>query len=153
MGAALPHDSISQKNMVMTRLSWFLCSLDTCRRRGISSHGPDAFIRAVFDRTAGAVCAGVYGSTTVAQLCVYDLGIYVCGRLASVPVLLDPGLALTAILIVPLIQIIMFGMGTTLSVADFTRVLRMPWPVFIGISIAVQRNAAGRLLASRGTWL
>ena len=36
------------------------------------------------------------------------------------------------ILIVPLIQIIMFGMGTTLSVADFTRVVRMPWPVFVG---------------------
>jgi BASS family bile acid:Na+ symporter len=36
-------------------------------------------------------------------------------------------------LIVPLIQIIMFGMGTTLSVKDFTRVIVMPWPVFIGI--------------------
>jgi BASS family bile acid:Na+ symporter len=36
-------------------------------------------------------------------------------------------------LIVPLIQIIMFGMGTTLSIADFTRVLKMPWPVFIGL--------------------
>lgn len=36
-------------------------------------------------------------------------------------------------LIVPLIQIIMFGMGTTLSVADFTRVLAMPWPVIVGI--------------------
>jgi len=35
-------------------------------------------------------------------------------------------------LIVPLIQIIMFGMGTTLSVADFGRVLKMPWPVFVG---------------------
>jgi BASS family bile acid:Na+ symporter len=34
---------------------------------------------------------------------------------------------------VPLIQIIMFGMGTTLSVADFTRVLAMPWPVVVGI--------------------
>ena len=40
-------------------------------------------------------------------------------------------------LIVPLIQIIMFGMGTTLSVADFTRVLKMPWPVFIGFCPAV----------------
>jgi BASS family bile acid:Na+ symporter len=30
------------------------------------------------------------------------------------------------ILIVPLIQIIMFGMGTTLSVADFGRVFKMP---------------------------
>jgi BASS family bile acid:Na+ symporter len=36
------------------------------------------------------------------------------------------------ILIVPLIQIIMFGMGTTLSVADFGRVFKMPWPVFVG---------------------
>lgn len=36
-------------------------------------------------------------------------------------------------LIVPLIQIIMFGMGTTLSAADFTRVLAMPWPVIVGI--------------------
>jgi len=36
-------------------------------------------------------------------------------------------------LIVPLIQIIMFGMGTTLSAADFTRVLAMPWPVVVGI--------------------
>ncbi|MFI5183419.1 MAG: bile acid:sodium symporter family protein [Vicinamibacteria bacterium] len=35
-------------------------------------------------------------------------------------------------LIVPLIQIIMFGMGTHLSLRDFTRVLAMPWPVLIG---------------------
>lgn len=37
------------------------------------------------------------------------------------------------VLIVPLIQIIMFGMGTTLSVKDFTRCLAMPWPVFVGM--------------------
>jgi BASS family bile acid:Na+ symporter len=36
------------------------------------------------------------------------------------------------ILIVPLIQIIMFGMGTTLSVVDFGRVFKMPWPVLVG---------------------
>lgn len=35
-------------------------------------------------------------------------------------------------LIVPLIQIIMFGMGTTLSMADFVRVFKMPWPVLVG---------------------
>ncbi len=35
-------------------------------------------------------------------------------------------------LIVPLIQIIMFGMGTTLSVGDFTRVLTMPRGVLVG---------------------
>jgi BASS family bile acid:Na+ symporter len=37
------------------------------------------------------------------------------------------------ILIVPLIQIIMFGMGTTLSLKDFKRIVTMPWPVFIGM--------------------
>lgn len=36
-------------------------------------------------------------------------------------------------LIVPLIQIIMFGMGTTLSVGDFARVLVMPRGVLIGL--------------------
>ncbi len=36
-------------------------------------------------------------------------------------------------LIVPLIQIIMFGMGTTLSVKDFARVIAMPLPIFIGM--------------------
>ena len=39
------------------------------------------------------------------------------------------------LLILPLIQIIMFGMGTTLSVSDFTRVFTMPWPVFIGMGL------------------
>lgn len=36
-------------------------------------------------------------------------------------------------LIVPLIQVIMFGMGTTLSLGDFARVLRMPWAVLVGV--------------------
>ncbi len=37
-------------------------------------------------------------------------------------------------LFVPILQIIMFGMGTTLSVADFARVFRMPGGVFIGLA-------------------
>lgn len=37
------------------------------------------------------------------------------------------------ILIVPLIQLIMFGMGATLALSDFTRVLKMPRAVLIGI--------------------
>ena len=37
------------------------------------------------------------------------------------------------VLIVPLIQIIMFGMGTTLNVKDFGRVAKMPMPVLIGL--------------------
>ena len=36
-------------------------------------------------------------------------------------------------LIVPLIQVIMFGMGATLAISDFTRVIKMPWAIFIGI--------------------
>jgi BASS family bile acid:Na+ symporter len=39
------------------------------------------------------------------------------------------------ILIVPLIQVITFGMGTTLSARDFGRVFAMPWPVFIGFAL------------------
>lgn len=38
-----------------------------------------------------------------------------------------------AILIVPLIQIIMFGMGTTLNLKDFKKVITMPWPVLLGL--------------------
>jgi len=38
-------------------------------------------------------------------------------------------------LIVPLIQLIMFGMGATLLFTDFTRVLKMPKAVLIGISL------------------
>jgi BASS family bile acid:Na+ symporter len=38
-------------------------------------------------------------------------------------------------LIVPLIQVIMFGMGAKLSAKDFVRVFVMPWPVFIGVAL------------------
>jgi BASS family bile acid:Na+ symporter len=38
-------------------------------------------------------------------------------------------------LIVPLVQIIMFGMGTKLSGEDFVRVLVMPRPVLIGLAL------------------
>lgn len=36
--------------------------------------------------------------------------------------------------IVPLMQIIMFGMGTALSIGDFTRVVKMPKAVIVGIA-------------------
>lgn len=38
-------------------------------------------------------------------------------------------------LIVPLIQVIMFGMGTTLRIDDFIRIVRRPWPVAIGCAL------------------
>ncbi|CAN5226945.1 bile acid:sodium symporter family protein [soil metagenome] len=37
-------------------------------------------------------------------------------------------------LIVPLLQIIMFGMGTAMSLKDFNGVIKMPKPVFIGLA-------------------
>lgn len=37
-------------------------------------------------------------------------------------------------LIVPLIQVIMFGMGTALSISDFTNVVRMPRAVLVGMA-------------------
>ncbi|QDS87064.1 Sodium Bile acid symporter family protein [Rosistilla ulvae] len=40
-----------------------------------------------------------------------------------------------ASLIVPLIQLIMFGMGTTLNLGDFLRIVKEPWPVLLGISL------------------
>ena len=38
-----------------------------------------------------------------------------------------------AVLITPLIQVIMFGMGTSMSVRDFAGVIKMPKGVFIGV--------------------
>jgi BASS family bile acid:Na+ symporter len=36
-------------------------------------------------------------------------------------------------LFIPLLQLIMFCMGTTLSLGDFARVVRMPWGVVVGV--------------------
>jgi len=38
-------------------------------------------------------------------------------------------------LIAPLIQVIMFGMGTTLAFEDFVRIVRMPVSVFVGMAL------------------
>ena len=44
------------------------------------------------------------------------------------------GVKLTS-LVVPAIQMIMFGMGTTLAPADFVRVVKRPWAVGIGVGL------------------
>lgn len=49
-------------------------------------------------------------------------------------------------LIVPLIQIIMFGMGTTLNTKDFTRIFKLPWPVFIGMMLQFTVMPLGALV-------
>ena len=42
------------------------------------------------------------------------------------------GVKLTA-LVVPAVQLIMFGMGTTLTLGDFVRVAKCPWAVAVGV--------------------
>ena len=42
------------------------------------------------------------------------------------------GVKLTS-LVVPAIQVIMFGMGTTLTLGDFVRVVKTPWAVGVGV--------------------
>lgn len=81
-------------------------------------------------------CTALYfmGHRTLKQ---YAFTIWVFAAVAAsmfYPVAFDKWFGVDlAILIVPLIQIIMFGMGTTLNVNDFRRVFTMPGPVFIGI--------------------
>src|SRR5689334_21066226 len=38
-----------------------------------------------------------------------------------------------SVLIIPLLQIIMFGMGTELSIKDFVNVVRMPKGIIVGV--------------------
>jgi bile acid:Na+ symporter, BASS family len=59
------------------------------------------------------------------------------------------GFSLT-LLIVPLTQLIMFGMGTTLSLKDFSRILVAPWPVLLGLVLQFcVMPATGYLIATR----
>ena len=80
--------------------------LFTLEIQGALTSGNEAARRSVVELLAGRVAIYFYGGTLLAGL------------------------------IVPLIQIIMFGMGPTLALADFTRVLAMPWPVVVGIAPA-----------------
>ena len=62
-------------------------------------------------------------------------------------------------LVTPAIQVIMFGMGTTLTLADFARVAKCPWAVatgvflqflimpFVGFSLALALGFSGELAA------
>lgn len=53
------------------------------------------------------------------------------------------------IFIVPLIQIIMFGMGTTLTVDDFVRVFKMPLPILLGILLQFGAKPAIALFTAK----
>src|SRR5690349_3722398 len=66
-------------------------------------------------------------SFTVVILAAVSLAMYYPEHFSSIG-----GLKLSA-LILPLLQIIMFGMGTELSLKDFSQVLRMPKGIIVGI--------------------
>ena len=53
-------------------------------------------------------------------------------------------------IIVPLMQIIMFGMGATLSLKDFARVAIFPWPVCVGIFLQFAVMPVSGYLIARG---
>lgn len=78
---------------------------------------------------------GVRGTSTIFKSFSFTLWIFASVSMA----MFNPHFFLTigdfelSNLIVPLIQIIMFGMGTSLSVADFSRVLKSPKGVSIGL--------------------
>jgi len=65
----------------------------------------------------------------------FALSILTCAAVSfAVPEAFDTwgGVKLTK-LVVPAIQVIMFGMGTTLTLGDFSRVVRCPWAVATGV--------------------
>ena len=55
-------------------------------------------------------------------------------------------------LVVPAIQIIMFGMGTTLSTADFLRVAKRPWAVATGVFLQFLVMPLVGFLLAKGSW-
>lgn len=82
-----------------------------------------------------ALALGVRGTNTLFKSFAFSIWIFASVSFAMFypDLITDIGGFNTAVLIVPLIQLIMFGMGTQLSVKDFTGVLKKPKGVLIGI--------------------
>jgi len=80
---------------------------------------------------------GVRGTESVFKSFAFSFWIFSSVTLAMFypQVFLQVGDFRLSTLIVPLIQIIMFGMGTSLSVGDFKRVLKMPKGVAVGVAL------------------
>ena len=80
---------------------------------------------------------GVRGTDTVFKSFSFSFWIFSSVTLAMFypHLFLQVGDFKLSVLIVPLIQIIMFGMGTSLSVKDFLAVMKMPKGVAVGITL------------------
>jgi len=113
---------------------------------------PDsAFISYLVPAIFVGLAIGVRGTSTIFKSFSFTLWIFASVSMA----MFNPQFFLTigdfelSNLIVPLIQIIMFGMGTSLSVADFSRVLKSPKGVSIGLVLQFSiMPVVGILLAS-----
>ncbi len=124
----------------------------------ISLLGLAALLRLVgYTNAAGACCVMGMAGLAVGCRCSaawkglsfsLSVGVFVALAMCFPNLLRSWGTFQTKQLIVPLIQVIMFGMGTMLSLADFGRVLQMPRAVLIGIVLQFSiMPALGALLA------
>lgn len=82
-----------------------------------------------------ALALGVRGTETLFKSFAFSIWIFASVSLAMFypDLITNVGGFNTAVLIVPLIQLIMFGMGTQLSVKDFAGVMKKPRGVLIGM--------------------
>lgn len=82
-----------------------------------------------------ALALGVRGTQTLFKSFAFSIWIFASVSLAMFypDLITNVGGFNTAVLIVPLIQVIMFGMGTQLSVKDFAGVMKKPRGVLIGM--------------------
>jgi len=82
-----------------------------------------------------SLAIGVHGTDTIFKSFSFSLWVFASVTLAMFypEYFLEIGDVELSILIVPLIQVIMFGMGTQLSLKDFAGVLEMPRGVIVGL--------------------
>ncbi len=121
-------------NFIYKSLLWLslLCFMGII---GLLVLGYTSFIGPLVITMFVALALGVRGTNTLFKSFAFSIWIFASVSFAMFypDLITDIGGFNTAVLIVPLIQLIMFGMGTQLSVKDFTDVLKKPKGVLIGI--------------------
>ncbi len=110
-----------------------VCFLMVCILLAMGADG--SIIGPLFITMFVALALGVRGTKTLFKSFAFSIWIFASVSLAMFypDLITDVGGFNTAVLIVPLIQVIMFGMGTQLSVKDFAGVMKKPKGVLIGL--------------------
>src|SRR5690625_1169059 len=103
-----------------------LCFLGTCVSIGVGAGS--SVIAPLVVLMFISLALGVRGTESIFKSFAFSIWIFAAVSLAMFypNQITDVGGFNTAVLIVPLIQIIMFGMGTQLSLRDFTGVIKKP---------------------------